>query len=605
MSIKFRIILLALQVLILSFATYLVTGQFAVNEVWYFSGLLAIVINPLLLEPWYPKSYDTLANSIIAILLCFVVSPNVAIVGWTFLKVFLAILIITSIIQLVYNAKKEKEDNIRLKALFPLFKLGKATVIYSLVFWLSVIELYPTINNNFWILGGCWALLTFTRFINWEEYFLDITDKPTPVSPIGIIGPSNLLVTSRSLQKVGTKVKVVSGSLVEKGIIVKRIHRTDDVWGQIQLDNDSKIGFLVSRQQLVIQQDEDSSERVFLGNVDEGTNTSLLVFDSYSRIRIGDTIYLMNDGEVVFYQIIQAEVIKLIIKSGSQLDRRIKAIQIGTYKVDTQSLHINKMLPLLSEPIFLANNDKVLTSKLKALENKFTIGKIKNSELPINLDLLKIMESHMAILGMTGMGKTTLCNKLIQELSKTRRVTVMDQSGEFVSKLGYEKYKEGDDTQTTGVSVCEPSGNPAESALKYLNHLMALAKKEYQEGTPKPRVLVIDEAHQFIPEPAGLGFNSPGREESMKFGLNMMQVRKYGISIIFISQRTAVVSKRALSQCENLIAFKSVDQTGLDYLEGILGYGSKELLPTLSRGEALVYGPAIDIEKSLVIETIK
>src|SRR5690606_20356099 len=97
MSIKFRIILLALQVLILSFATYLVTGQFAVNEVWYFSGLLAIVINPLLLEPWYPKSYDTLANSIIAILLCFVVSPNVAIVGWTFLKVCLAILIITSI----------------------------------------------------------------------------------------------------------------------------------------------------------------------------------------------------------------------------------------------------------------------------------------------------------------------------------------------------------------------------------------------------------------------------------------------------------------------------------------------------------------------------
>jgi DNA helicase HerA-like ATPase len=85
----------------------------------------------------------------------------------------------------------------------------------------------------------------------------------------------------------------------------------------------------------------------------------------------------------------------------------------------------------------------------------------------------------------------------------------------------------------------------------------------------------------------------------------MMQIRKYGISIIFISQRTAVVSKSALSQCENLIAFKSVDQTGLDYLEGILGYGSKELLPTLSRGEALVYGPAIDIEKSLVINTIK
>ena len=54
-----------------------------------------------------------------------------------------------------------------------------------------------------------------------------------------------------------------------------------------------------------------------------------------------------------------------------------------------------------------------------------------------------------------------------------------------------------------------------------------------------------------------------------------------------------MVAKSALSQCENLIAFKSVDQTGLEYLEAVLGGGARDMLPTLSQGEALVFGSAI------------
>jgi len=76
----------------------------------------------------------------------------------------------------------------------------------------------------------------------------------------------------------------------------------------------------------------------------------------------------------------------------------------------------------------------------------------------------------------------------------------------------------------------------------------------------------------------------------------MMQVRKYGVTIILISQRTAVVGKSSLSQCENVIAFKSVDQTGLDYLEAVLGEGARLLLPSLDHGQSLVFGPAISTD---------
>jgi hypothetical protein len=82
----------------------------------------------------------------------------------------------------------------------------------------------------------------------------------------------------------------------------------------------------------------------------------------------------------------------------------------------------------------------------------------------------------------------------------------------------------------------------------------------------------------------------------------MMQVRKYGISIILLSQRTAVVAKSALSQCENVIAFKSVDQTGLDYLEAMMGPEARALLPNLRQGQALVFGPAFSTDTPVVIE---
>jgi DNA helicase HerA-like ATPase len=131
------------------------------------------------------------------------------------------------------------------------------------------------------------------------------------------------------------------------------------------------------------------------------------------------------------------------------------------------------------------------------------------------------------------------------------------------------------------------------------------ASEEYKSGTPAPRSIIIDEAHQFIPEPAGLGFGVPGRDASISIGLLMMQIRKYGLSIVLISQRTAVVAKSALSQCENLIAFRSVDQTGLDYLEAIAGNDVRGFLPQLNQGEALVFGPAISTDSPVGIQLLQ
>ena len=219
------------------------------------------------------------------------------------------------------------------------------------------------------------------------------------------------------------------------------------------------------------------------------------------------------------------------------------------------------------------------------------------------LDCSVLCEGHLAVLGMTRMGKTTLAIRLAKFLAAARNVIVMDQTGEYRNKQGIAVYAPEHDS-TPGLTVFEPTAGKAipDEGLTHFKYLANKGYVEYKTGVPFQRVLLIDEAHQFVPEPALMGFGAPGRESAITFGMQVMQVRKYGLTLILVSQRTAVVAKTALSQCENVIAFKSVDQTGLDYLEAVLGSHARDMLPTLQQGEALVCGPAVSSDSPVAIK---
>jgi hypothetical protein len=52
-TIRWRLGILTVQLVVLVIATLNVTGSLLVTETWFMAGLLAVVINPQLLEPWY------------------------------------------------------------------------------------------------------------------------------------------------------------------------------------------------------------------------------------------------------------------------------------------------------------------------------------------------------------------------------------------------------------------------------------------------------------------------------------------------------------------------------------------------------------------------
>jgi hypothetical protein len=606
MNIKWRIFVLLLQLSILIAVTTIVTSKPVVNEIWFFSGLLAIIINPTLLEPWYAKPQDVLANTIIGLFLTFVANKASTQYGWIIVQIFLLFFFFITLILILSSFVKDEATKVKpLNFAKSLSRIANSSTIYSTIFWLSILESYPIYDKNFWLLGGSWALMIIISKINWQGFFYVISNKPSPASPITMIGPSYILVSSQSLPNAGSRLLIKYKNETTNGILINTITRPDDEWGQILVDGKETCNKIMHCSEIELTLSEESIEDNFIGSIDEGSNNYHIKFTATKFFEIGKIVIVKYKSDDILFQVNYAEIDKVNIKEGAHLITKITARQLGVFDKKTCKIENLRWIPSACMPVNIPSEDYGSKLELRSAQELIKIGTLIGTSLPVFLDPRILTETHMAILGMTRMGKTSIAMHIINALQTTTRITVLDQSGEFVSRRHLPKYEKGDDNKANGVSVYEPPKGSVypDIALKYLNSLVDIARVEYESDTTRSRILLIDEAHQFIPEPAGLGFNSPGRDSSFQFGLLMMQVRKYGISIIFISQRTAVVAKSALSQCENIIAFKSVDQTGLDYLESFLGSEFKTLLPALNHGEAVVFGPAISSNTGVAINT--
>lgn len=108
-----------------------------------------------------------------------------------------------------------------------------------------------------------------------------------------------------------------------------------------------------------------------------------------------------------------------------------------------------------------------------------------------------------------------------------------------------------------------------------------------------PIALMCDEAHLYMPQ---RNQASSSDEISIDiFERIAKEGRKYGISLIVISQRPSEVNKTMLSQCSNFISMRLTNAEDQAVIKRLLPDnmgGFSDILPTLDTGEALVVGDA-------------
>ncbi|MGP3197384.1 ATP-binding protein [Serratia marcescens] len=183
-----------------------------------------------------------------------------------------------------------------------------------------------------------------------------------------------------------------------------------------------------------------------------------------------------------------------------------------------------------------------------------------------------------------------------------RRLGFMFQGGaeteefEWLNKLSKLILGGNNENGGGGVKIIDFSEVPSD-ILPLIVSLVARLAFSIQQWTPSslrhPVALLCDEAHLYIPNK-----NNSATADDISidiFERIAKEGRKYGVSLVVISQRPSEVNKTILSQCSNYISMRLTNADDQAVIKRLLPDnlgGFSELLPTLDTGEALVVGDA-------------
>lgn len=117
-----------------------------------------------------------------------------------------------------------------------------------------------------------------------------------------------------------------------------------------------------------------------------------------------------------------------------------------------------------------------------------------------------------------------------------------------------------------------------------------------------PIALFCDEAHLYIPANPKGSIEEKGLQSFERIA---KEGRKYGISLVVISQRPSDVNKTILSQCGNFVAMRLTNPDDQNVIKRLfpdnLG-GFSDMLPILDIGEALIVGDASLLPSRVMID---
>lgn len=126
-----------------------------------------------------------------------------------------------------------------------------------------------------------------------------------------------------------------------------------------------------------------------------------------------------------------------------------------------------------------------------------------------------------------------------------------------------------------------------------LEFLQRMGKRQEDRGS-FPVVLVLEEAHNYIPEKK----RSEEKEPISKIVFERIarEGRKFGLSLVVSSQRPSELSKTVLSQCNSFIVHRIQNPEDQKYIQTIVPSINEDLLkqlPSLAQRTALIFGDCV------------
>ncbi|MEH6550096.1 MAG: DUF87 domain-containing protein [Pseudomonadales bacterium] len=370
-----------------------------------------------------------------------------------------------------------------------------------------------------------------------------------------------------------------------------------------------------------------------VGTVCEGSTIEKLKFEYAFNVSIqeGELLQVRCGEHNILYQVVEGTTGSETLESRNEAGFIIgEAVQLGVWNAESRSFDRYGWVPNMNSPVSKAETIDVP----ECLPNEYQIGNIPSTNFPVFIDRETAVTHHLAILGVTGSGKSVFARNLIRQIADDdTKVVCVDFTNEYGVKLadiiggslvegtqaesmftaidaisdemdkfanqrskpliaskeselrvGFKAALQGFVTSENKAVLFElPDVTNSAGILEYtkwfFKSLFELAKARELGG--KKICIVLEEAHTIVPEWNFLGVDDK-RSSSVVNSIAQiaLQGRKYGVGFIVIAQRTANVSKTVLTQCNSVVAFQQFDRTSAEFLGN---YMSSDYVASLTR----------------------
>jgi hypothetical protein len=427
--------------------------------------------------------------------------------------------------------------------------------------------------------------------LDWTRFVVPAGRRASYAVFEAAVDPNLLLFSSASKLEPGHRVTVERGSRQLTGYVVGSLAHKRAGRYQVVLDEDWRSVLPTAGAECLITPSDADDDTV--GFVIEGTDELVARFHPLTEIRHGEAVAITGPDGLVLFQVTSLKLDKDRWDEAAGLQARATAAQVGAAANGQLALR-----PWLPKPFQAVTRPAQLTGNLP--DGHALVGHVSGTQIPIGVkESWDANDGHVGILGMSGMGKTNAAQLLSRAFGADTLFLVLDGTGEYRAKLAWPSMPDNG-WSTPGAWVYEPAGLPALRCKETINALMTAASTEFQAGTPSRRVLLVEEAHSFLPE---WTFATKSESDSVNASARfILQARKFGLSFVFVSQRTAVISKSALSQCENFLIFRTIDATSLDFIESVVGSEFRPAVAGLQRYQALCVGPIFNTEAPVIMD---
>jgi hypothetical protein len=681
MSKIYRLSFLGISFIVLLILGYVLTDSFdfILNQFWFTSGLLLLILLSLIDQPHFSKDSNVFVNAITAgISLLIVDTNNRDTIFWIFLFIIIY-LTISSYILLWLRQKSLALENKIIRLISRINReIGKPEVLFSSFFIWGVFKQFGTGNNQFNGLLLFWAIFIVLNIPSLakaiEDLFTIAKDKSNKLALgqiFGVQSKNTFLVRlyDASERIINTRIfdfvefKYSTDKKVRKGLLLDTYLLNQQQWVKVLSNSEiekifDKNIFDNHKSDVVYRieniPDNDYLKR-FVGIITENSTIFKIRFVYNSKIRIseGQLLEVNIQGQKVLYQIMEGITKIEQLENKNQTGLIVgEAIQLGTWNEEKFQFEQFGWVPEINTPIYIASKIKEPTIEA----NEYEIGQIPNTNYPVVLNKDSAMSHHMAVVGVTGTGKSVFSRNLIRQYLKDEntKVICIDFTGEYIGKFNdlnpiktiedkvseelfkdidfieqqiADNYnKDNDASRARKKKVSEEINKQIESFLKGDNNisifelphventsgvltytktffrlLFHIAKSQQSFG--KRVCIVLEEAHTIIPE---WNFSGVSDKVSQPLLNSIAQIalqgRKYNVGLLVIAQRTANVSKTILTQCNTIISFQEFDKTSSDFLSNYFGQEITKSLPKLKFRQAIVAGKALKSNVPMIFE---